>query len=72
MTCGIDLIRVTMKESFSGFDYFLRQYGSKIASSRDLGGYSQTISFNFSGVGYEAMVSRPHKTISIIAGGLRK
>jgi hypothetical protein len=72
MTCGIDLIRVTLKESFSGFDYFLRKYGSRIASSHDLGGYNQTISFNFLGIGYEATVSFPHKTISIIAGGLRE
>ncbi len=71
MTCGVDLIRVLVKESFSGFDYFLRHYGSQIASSADISDYNKKIKFNVEGVGYEAIVSSAHRTINLVFGGLR-
>ena len=72
MTCGIDLLKVTFKEGYSGFNDFLSQYGSKISSISDLGGYNKKISFNFNGIGYDAIVSTGKKTIGIMVGALRE
>ena len=72
MTCGIDFVKITFKEGYSGFDNFLNQNNSKISLASDIGAYNKEISFNFNGIGFNAILSIGNKTISIRVGALRE
>ncbi len=77
ITCGIDFIKITFRDSTSGFDGFLATIDSKISSKKVLlteKGIRRgsTIKFNADGVGYEGTYHGSSKLIELNFGALRE
>lgn len=66
--CGVDLIRVSIKESLSGFKDFLHKNNTSISRIHEKS-YGYEFSFNIDGIGYDGESSNG---IRLTMGGLRE